>query len=246
MSTELSIVIPAYNESAKIERDLEAAIHFLNTLDGESELIVVNDGSKDGLEKVVERYFHSHPSGRVKCHLISYQLNRGKGFAIKKGILFASGEHIAFVDAGLCVPYSFLNHAIQKIRSENLHFAIASRRLKQTKVISGQPLYRRLGSKAFGFFVRSLMGVHFVTDTQCGFKLYKNECAKRIFSKVEVDGFMFDVEALLIAKSLGLKGGEFAVEWSNDNDTRYHPVWGTMRNLRELFRIRLRSLTHSF
>lgn len=237
----LSIVIPAYNEQTKIARDLRAASDYLSHRPYDSQVIIVNDGSRDDTVKIIEEFIRTHTTARVWFRLISYPRNRGKGYAVRRGILEATGQSVGFIDAGLCVPYYYLEEGLKKLE-EGFDYAIASRRLSRTKVHVTQPFHRRAGSKVFWVVVRFLMGIDFVSDTQCGFKLYRAASARKIFSKVQTDGFMFDIEALLIAKSLGLRGVEFPIEWSNDRDTRYHPVLGTLRNCKELMGIRMRLL----
>ena len=235
----LSLVIPAYNEAAKIERDLEAARQFLESQSYSSEILVVDDGSRDDTRTVADNYGEKNGSEKVRFRILSYSQNRGKGYAVRFGVANAQGQRIAFVDAGLCVPLSYLNRGLEQIEAGN-DVAIASRRMAGTKIVTAQPLYRRLGSKVFWLVVQTFMGVR-VSDTQCGFKVYSARAAKEIFSRVTTDGFMFDIEALRIATRLGFKQSEFAVEWSNDSDSRYHPFWGTIRNFKELVKIRLRT-----
>jgi dolichyl-phosphate beta-glucosyltransferase len=236
----LSLVIPAYNEAAKIERDLEAARKFLKAQPFSSEVLVVNDGSADATQTIAESYAQRHLDPKVTIRVLSYAQNRGKGHAVRYGVEHAAGDRIAFVDSGLCVPLDYLLRGLEKI-DKGYDFAIGSRRIAGTRIVRPQPLYRRLGSKAFWLVVQSLMGVR-VSDTQCGFKVYSGNAAREIFSKVRTDGFMFDIEALIVARQQGLRGAEFPVEWANDGDSRYHPLWGTLRNFRELMKIRYQSL----
>jgi dolichyl-phosphate beta-glucosyltransferase len=239
----LSLVIPAFNEEAKIGRDIAAAFEFLSGQAFDSEVLIVNDGSRDRTVAVAEENFKKYPAGKVHFRVLDYGENRGKGYAVRYGVKEAKGEIIAFADAGLCVPYRFLLSGIAALEA-GADYAIASRRIAGTKIQKNQPFYRKAGSKVFWYVVQWGMGVD-VSDTQCGFKLYKRDAAKKIFANVQTDGFMFDIEALMIAKRLGLKAAEFAIEWSNDGDTRYHPIWGTIRNFKELSRIRVRSfLSH--
>ena len=237
---KLSLIIPAYNEAKKIHIDLNAAHQFLASQPFSSEVLIINDGSQDNTEQVASELCKQFATPQVQFKVLSYGANRGKGYAVRFGVKNACGEMIAFADSGLCVPFSYLTTGMQKI-AEGADYALASRRLKETQIKRQQPLYRKVGSKVFWFVVKGFMGVQ-VTDTQCGFKIYTHKAAKAIFERVTTDGFMFDIEALLVAKKLKLKHAEFAVEWSNDSDTRYHPIWGTIRNFKELSLIRLRSL----
>jgi dolichyl-phosphate beta-glucosyltransferase len=237
---KLSLIIPAYNEAKKIHIDINASQQFLSSQPFSSEVLIINDGSQDNTEQVANDLCKKLSTPQVQFKVLSYRANRGKGYAIRFGVKKAQGEMIAFADSGLCVPFSYLTSGMEKI-AEGADYALASRRLKETKIKRQQPLHRKVGSKIFWFVVKGFMGVS-VSDTQCGFKIYTNQAAKAIFERVKTDGFMFDIEALLVAKKLKLKHAEFAVEWSNDSDTRYHPIWGTIRNFKELSLIRLRSL----
>ena len=174
----LSVIIPAYNESAKITRDLETTETFLSRQDFTSEILVVDDGSRDETSATVKRFVKEHKSAKVKTRLLAYEKNRGKGYAIRYGVARAKGEIVAFMDSGLCVPVRFLLDGMEKIE-EGADYAIASRRLPGTTIERAQPMYRRVGSQVFWLVVQSLMGVR-VSDTQCGFKLYSAKAAKQI------------------------------------------------------------------
>lgn len=232
----LSLVVPAYNEAEKIAKDIEKAAEFLSGQPYDSELVIVDDGSRDATFKKAQAAAGLSTRPNVSIKVVNYGANRGKGYAIRYGMQQASGEIVGFMDSGMCVPLKFIDSAIEKITA-GADFAIASRRLPGTKIVKPQPLYRQWGSKAFWHLMRLAMGVK-ATDTQCGFKFYKKEAAQKIYSALVTDGFMFDIEALLVAKKLGLNGAEFPVEWANDSDTRYRPIVGTIRNFKELARIR--------
>lgn len=233
----LSIIIPAFNESRKIAQDISAAAFYLEAAHG-GEILVVDDGSVDDTAAVAEGCARRLSSRRVHIRVESYPTNKGKGYAVRHGVRRAKGKTVAFVDAGLCVPYDCFAAGLEKLES-GFDYAIGSRRVTGANVSRPPALHRRLGSQAFARVVRLGLGIS-VSDTQCGFKLYRQEVARDIFSHVRTDGFMFDVEALVVAERLKYRGTEFPVTWANDSDTRYHPVWGTLRNLSELARIRFR------
>ena len=236
----LSLVIPTYNEENKIAHDITEALSFLSKQDFQSEVLIVNDGSLDGTYQVIEETIQKIPvSDKVSFKILSYTTNRGKGYAVKYGVTNATGEMVAFVDSGFCVPFHYLLKGFEKIRL-GADLAIASRRHEASKIQRYQPFYRQLGSKIFRHLVQLFMGIR-VSDTQCGFKIYRQSAAKKIFTRLQTDGFMFDIEALFIAKRLNLNISEFGVEWSNDSDTRFHPLWGTFRNIKELIKIRIRT-----
>lgn len=233
----LSIVIPAFNEAPKIEHDLTAVLNYLQNK-GPCEVLIVDDGSTDNTAQIVRDFVAREKSAAEAVRLLSYGSNRGKGFAVRYGVAHSQGKFVAFVDSGLCVPFHYLDVGLANIQA-GADFALASRRLQGAKIRHHQPLYRRYGSKVFWVMMRAIMAIE-VSDTQCGFKIYRGEVARQIFGALETDGFMFDIEALRVARQMGFRGSEFPVEWSNDEDTRYHPVFGTWRNLTELMNIRRR------
>ncbi|HZO94994.1 MAG TPA: glycosyltransferase [Candidatus Baltobacteraceae bacterium] len=232
---ELSIVIPAYKEATKVGRDIEAAFAFLagDRIDGE--VIVVDDGSPDDTAAVAASYRARYPALRV----LSYTPNRGKGHALRYGILRARGRTILFADAGLCVPYDVARIPLAMLAMRMCDVANGSRRMRGS-VKRAQPFYRKLGSRLFGILVHGVMGVPmYVSDTQCGFKAYRREVARRLFGEAFTDGFMFDTEIILRALKEGCTILEFPVVWENDADTRFSPRHGSVRILRELLAIRL-------
>ena len=231
---DLSIVIPAYKESKKIARDIAAASEFLRARRDGGEIIVVDDGSGDDTAEAARALQGRYPQLRV----ISYQPNRGKGYAVAQGVAAARGEIVMFADAGLCVPFEIAALGITMLELDMCDLAHGSRRMRGS-VLRAQPLYRRIGSQAYKYVVHGAMGVPtFISDTQCGFKLYRRAVAKDLYSHLITDGFMFDVEIILRALRRGYRILEFPVLWSNDEDTRFDPVKGTLRNFVELTRIR--------
>lgn len=231
---DLSIVIPAFEEGRKIARDLHAAVGFLRARGLRGEVLVVDDGSRDDTAEQARRLQPDLPEVRV----VAYHPNRGKGHAVRVGMEQARGAVVMFADAGLCVPYDAALMGWTMLRLDLCDIAQASRRVAGASR-HAQPLYRRIGSKLYKLFVHAFMGIPLrITDTQCGFKLYKREVARRLFGQSMTDGFMFDVEIILRAVRGGDRIVEFPVPWNADTDSRYRPVRGTWRNLIELSRIR--------
>ncbi len=228
----LSIVIPAYNEEKKICEDLSQVYNFLNRQSYGYEVLMVDDGSKDKTYEIGKSLESKYKN--LRC--IRYEKNRGKGYAVKTGILQAKGEYILFSDAGTCVPYQEVERGLHLLQ-DGYDVAIGSRILPESKIILKQPLYRQLGSKGFNFIIRWFMGIR-MRDTQCGFKVFKREAAHQIFSKNRIDRMMFDIETIFNATKLGFKMKEFPVTWKNDPDTRFNPFWGSIVNLKELFIIK--------
>jgi glycosyltransferase involved in cell wall biosynthesis len=237
----VSLVIPCFNEEAKIENDISKAWEYFSAQDFSTEIIVSDDGSKDGTVKkagaYAEKLMAEKKSDKVSVRVLDNAENRGKGHAVKKGVLQAVGSVIFFADAGLCVPFNNAERGLKCIK-EGADLAIGSRTLECSNIRQKQPLYRQLGSRAFGYIVRLLMGLPDFVDTQCGFKFYKHDVAYDLFNAQKIDGFMFDIELLKNAKKKGYTVKEFPVEWSNDSDTRLNPVLGSFRIMKELIRIR--------
>ncbi len=230
----LSIVIPAYNEEKKIDADLAAALDYFDRRPYSFEVIAVDDGSADATAaKLAEWERRCSPKVRAIC----YQPNRGKGYAVRTGMLAARGERRMFADAGLCVPFPEAERGLAALEA-GCDVAIGSRKLAASRVVQPQAAYRRWGSRVFGALVRRLMGLGGIEDTQCGFKFFTARAAQELFGRSRIDGFMFDAETLIHARRLGMKICEFPVEWRADPDSRYRPLAGSVRNLVELARIR--------
>lgn len=232
---DLSIVIPAYKESAKIEADIHAAFQFLEQERLLGEVIVVDDGSPDDTAAVAGRFGERYENLRV----LSYTPNRGKGHALRYGIARAQGKNILFADAGLCVPYDIAKIALAMLDMRMCDIAHGSRRMRGS-VKRTQPLYRQLGSRVFKVIVHTCMGIPlYISDTQCGFKAYRREVAQHLYAEAFTDGFMYDTEIIMRALAEQYQILEFPVIWRNDADTRFNPVSGSVRIIRELLAIRL-------
>ena len=227
------MVIPAYNEAARLPPYLTDVVGYLDGRDEPYEVLVVDDGSKDATADCVRALSRTHPS----VGLVRLPENRGKGYAVRTGMLKATGRYRLFADAGLCVPYAEIEKGLALLES-GADVAIGSRKLAESQIVEQQAGYRRIGSAVFGFLVRNWMGLRY-SDTQCGFKLFTAEAAERLFSAARIDGFMFDAETLINARKFGLTVREFPVEWRADPDSRYKPFSGSFRNLFELVRIQL-------
>lgn len=237
----LSIVIPAYNESADIEATLEAAEATLRHADLRGEIIVVDDGSRDATAQLAARYAEGHPSVR----LMRNERNRGKGYSVRRGILEARGEIVLFTDADSSTPLSEMHKLLAAIRSGGADGAIGSRALPESSIERPQPWFRRTMGWVFRQLVRMFILPGF-RDTQCGFKAFRAEAAREVFRRVTLEGFAFDVEALFIARKLGYHITEVPVRWLDSHDSRVHPVRDPARMFFDLLRIRLRALRGAY
>jgi len=231
----LSVVIPAFNEEAKIGRDLERIFDYLRQRPYASEAIVVDDGSADRTAEMARGF-----AGRgCDLRILRLDRNRGKGRAVKTGVMAARGRYILVADAGGCVPFDNLERGLGLLEDGGCDAALGSRAAAGAVIRRRQPLPRRLGAWVFRRVLCAAMGLRGITDTQCGFKLFERGAALAIFSRNRVNGFMFDVETVLNARKLGLRLAEFPVDWTNDPDTRLRLVRGSLRNMKDLIRLRL-------
>ena len=233
---EISIVIPAFNEAGKIGRDVEAASTFLRENGFGGEVIIVDDGSSDDTAGEARRTGVAPPIRKI---VLRQESNSGKGAAIRRGILESRGEVVLYADSGTCVPYANALPVIKKISAGGLDVGLASRRLKGTVIRRDQPLRRRVISRLFHRAAVLVAGLpRWITDSQCGFKVYQGKAARELFAGLSTPGFLFELEFILKALRRGYRLEEFPVEWTCDLDSRLKPGSQAGRVLKELFRVR--------
>ena len=238
----LSIVIPAYNEEQRLPATLDRIGSYVERSPVPvAEILVVDDGSRDGTAALAEARANRDKS---IVRLVRNPGNRGKGYAVRNGMLAAKGDWILSTDADLSAPIEELEKLIAAVRRENAVVAIGSRALDRRLVKVHQPMMRELSGRAFNMVMRMVTGLPF-RDTQCGFKLFRQDAAKNIFSRQVEEGFSFDVEDLVIARVLGLKSIEVPVEWSNVEGTKVSLTQG-MKSFADLVRIRGRAERGSY
>ncbi|MBN1675843.1 MAG: glycosyltransferase [Kiritimatiellae bacterium] len=233
---DLSVVIPALNEAAKIRGDVEAAAAFLAAQGLSGEIIVVDDGSTDGTAEEAGRA--RVPAG-IDNIVICYEGNRGKGYAVRTGMKETRGKYTMFADSGLCIPFDNAVRGLDLLRGGACQIAHGSRNLRNSVICRPKPLRRRMLSVLFRLAARVVSGIpRRITDSQCGFKLYVGPVARKLYRQCVTDGFMFDVEILCRALRAGFAVREFPVEWSCDPDTRLDPRREWRPVLRDLVKIR--------
>jgi dolichyl-phosphate beta-glucosyltransferase len=229
----LSIVIPAYNEENRLAKTLDRILEWLPEQRLKfQEVIVVDDGSRDATAGVVDKY--SKPPSPIR--LLRNPGNRGKGYAVRHGMLDAEGDWILYTDADLSSPIEELQKLSSAAAAQNAVIAIGSRAVDRSLVAVHQSAFREYSGRFFNLVMRTVTGLPF-HDTQCGFKLYRADAAKEVFSRQEQDGFSFDVEDLVIAKKLGLRAVEVPVRWSNVEGTKVTMGQG-IRSFTDLLQIR--------
>ncbi len=233
MHCDLSIIVPAYNEEQRIEPTLVALDSFLRRSSLCYEIIVVDDGSSDDTVGLVTRLSQHRRS--VRC--IATSPNRGKGHAVRVGMLAASGQMRLMSDADGSIPASEIATIIEPILRGNADIAIGSRYADGSKTDRKQPFYRRWWSRLANQVVqRTLVGG--IRDTQCGFKVFTAQAADAIFGLSRIDGWAFDLEALALARRMGFAVVEIGISWSDDPRSRISPIRDAWNVLRELLIIR--------
>lgn len=228
---KLSLVIPAYNESAIIRDTLETVSRAVSALIGDYEILVVDDGSTDDMARRVQELEDPH------IRLEGYQPNHGKGCAVRTGMLAAQGDIILCTDADLAYGTEVFAAFLDRFSHSEIQLVIGSRRLSPDGYRDYPPL-RLLTSRAFNLLVRLLSGLRY--DTQCGIKAYRREAAQRIFSRCTADGFSFDFEVLMLADAMGLKVDQLPVSIVNHRESKINILRDSARMFRDIFRIRRR------
>ncbi len=227
-----SVVIPAYNESARIRQTLERVLDCVHSHNWNAEVLVVNDGSTDTTAIIIEEFAAKDPIVR----LLSNPGNRGKGYSVRHGMLEASGEIVMFTDADLSSPMEEAELLFTAIR-QGADIAIGSRWLETKRQTVRQPLYRRSFGRCFNAVTRLLMSLPFA-DTQCGFKAFTRQAAQTVFRLQRIERWGFDPEILFVALKRGYSVREVPVTWGHDERSRISYLRDGLKMLQELVFIR--------
>jgi dolichyl-phosphate beta-glucosyltransferase len=222
----LSVVIPAYNEESRLVPTLARIRRYLAARDYQSEIIVVDNASADRTGEVA----------REAGVQVLHEPRRGKGAAVRTGMLAARGERVLFSDADLSTPIEEVEKLLGALKAGS-DIAIASRALPGSNIAVHQPWHREIVGRAGNLLVR-MLAVHGIADTQCGFKLFPREIAQRLFGAQLMTGIAFDMEVLFLAQRLGLRIAEVPVTWVDDPDTRFSRFRDSLDAIKDLFRIR--------
>lgn len=229
----ISVVVPAFNEEQRIAPTLVALGHHLAAIGATHEIVVVDDGSTDGTVELVRRLAEARPALRV----LATSPNRGKGHAVRVGMLAARGRVRVMVDADGSIPPDELGALLAPLRAGEADVVIGSRYADGARVATPQPGWRRAWSRLVIRIVQRTL-VPGVLDTQCGFKAFTDAATEAVFRRCRIDGWAFDLEALAIAHRLGLVTREVGVAWQDDPRSRVRPLHDLSRVVREWLTIR--------
>lgn len=231
MQSDISVIVPAYNEAARLGPTLEQAVGYLSRRGLSYELLVVDDGSGDGTVEVAEAF-----AGKG-VRVIRHERNRGKGAAIKTGLLASQGSRVLLSDADASTPFSELEKLERWL--PEVPVVLGSRAVAGADVQQHQPFYRELMGKTFNLIIR-MLGVRGLKDTQCGFKLLDGTVAREIGAELTIDGFAYDVELVWLARRRGHEVVEVGVVWVDSPDSRVDPIRSSLAMLRDVIRMRVR------
>jgi dolichyl-phosphate beta-glucosyltransferase len=235
VTIRLSVVIPTYNKETRIVTSLEAVLAYLAGKPYAAEIVIVDDGSTDGTAAAARAAL----AGRGPSKVIRREHNLGKGASVREGVLAASGEIILFCDDDMSTPIEELDKALAALEA-GADVVIGSRALPDSDIRVRQRRPREWMGKAFNLLVR-LFVLEGYRDTQCGFKAFRREAAKDIFSRLRTPGFGFDVEVLVLCRELGYRVAEIPVAWCDVRPSRVRIFKGSWGMLKELWHIRQRA-----
>jgi glycosyltransferase involved in cell wall biosynthesis len=237
---DLSIVIPAYNEELRLPATLERLAEYLPTLGLQTEVLIVDDGSRDRTAAVAESFGEEISGLRV----LSNGMNRGKGYSVRHGMLEATGELVLFTDADLSAPIEESDKLLSALKN-GYDVAIGSRALNRSLISTHESPFREFAGIIFNKIVRVVLWLPFV-DTQCGFKAFRRERCRIIFELQRIEGFGFDPELLYLARHYGLKSVEIPVRWGHSPDTKVSMLRDSFKMFIDIFVIRWNALSGTY
>ena len=240
MDPTYSIVIPAYNESARLGATLEKVLGYVHAQGWDTEVIVVNDGSRDNTAEIVQTYAAKDSALR----LVENPGNHGKGYSVRNGMLHARGKIVLFSDADLSSPIEEAPKLFRALDA-GADIAIGSRWLRAETQTQRQPLHRQLFGRIYNLVLRLTLGLQF-KDTQCGFKAFKQPAVQAIFPLQKIERWGFDPEILFLARKLKFRVQEVSVAWGHSGGTRINPLVDGSRMVMEMFRIRWYDLSGKY
>ncbi len=231
-----SLIIPAFDEDGRIGRTLAEALNYLEGESPESEVVVVDDGSTDRTAAVVREIFEQYEE--IETRLLQNSQNRGKGAAVRAGLLAATRPVALFSDADFSTPIEEAPKLLEPIFTDEIDVAFGSRALDRRLIGNRQAWHREQGGRVFNLLVRLATGLPY-WDTQCGFKAFRLEVFRPLLARAHVDGFGFDVELLDLARKAGLRQREIPVRWNHCEGSKVSFLRDSGRMLREVIALRL-------
>jgi glycosyltransferase involved in cell wall biosynthesis len=235
MNSTISIVIPAFEEQERLGETLSRIFLYIEKNSLRAELIVVDDGSKDATAQIARDVCAEFPA--IKTEVIRYEKNRGKGYAVKTGLLASTGDIALFSDADLSTPIEELPKLVEPIRADEFDVTFGSRELDKTLINRHQSRMREQGGRVFNFVVRSMTGLPFL-DTQCGFKAFNMQKFRPLLPLMQIERFGFDIEFLYVAFHKGLRLAEIPVVWNHCEGTKVEMWRDSRRTFNEVRLIR--------
>jgi len=235
MLPAFSVVIPCFNEAARIGDTIRATLDYLLQISPASELMVVNDGSTDATSTVAREAL---AAAKIETRLLENFPNRGKGAAVRKGLLAAQKSIALFFDADLSTPLAETPKVIGPVANDDVDLAFGSRALDRSLIGHRQPWRREQAGRVFNLLARVTTGLPF-WDTQCGFKAFRLDVCRPILEAARIEGFAFDVELLFLARRGGLRLREIPVRWNHCEGSKVHFIHDSLRMLREVIALRL-------
>ena len=234
---DLSIIIPSYNEEARLPGTLQRIAEYLPTLKLRTEVLVVDDGSTDRTAAVAES-FHGKLTG---LRVLSNGTNRGKGYSVRHGMLEAQGDMVLFTDADLSAPIEEAEKLLSPLNN-GYDVAIGSRAMDRSLISTRQSIFRETAGIIFNKIVRMVLRLPFV-DTQCGFKAFRRERCRIIFEQQRIEGFGFDPELLYLARHYGLRAIEIPVRWGHSEATKVNMLGDSLKMFGDIFTIRWNAMS---
>jgi glycosyltransferase involved in cell wall biosynthesis len=237
MLPAFSLVVPAFNEAQRIGRTLQETLNYLSATSPESEVIVVDDGSGDATSEVSRAAFAAVP--QIESRVLWHSPNRGKGAAVRDGLLAATRPVALFSDADLSTPISEAPKLLEPIFAGEVEVAFGSRALNRRLIGKRQAWHREQSGRVFNLAVRLATGLPF-WDTQCGFKAFQLDAFRPVLARTKTDGFGFDVEWLYLARKAGLRLREIPVRWDHNDGSKISMARDSVQMLREVMELRRR------
>jgi dolichyl-phosphate beta-glucosyltransferase len=233
VTPELSVIVPAFNEERRLPDTLASVMPWLRAHGRRFEVVLVDDGSTDGTLRIMCDWAARHPEIRI----VEQWPNRGKGRALARGVAVSTGTLVLVSDVDFSTPITELPK-LEAAIAEGADIAIGSRAKRGARIEHSQPFYRVLMGKIFNLIVQALI-LPGLWDTQCGFKLFRGEVARDLFSRLSTDGFGYDVDVLYRARRHRLPIRELPVRWRNSPETKVHAIRDSARMLGDIIRLRL-------